>query len=92
MNGQMHPNYFQITILLVVDLSSSLAYFMMTQPLLIASKLPIKTLVARQLPTNMYVQTLSSYMYMMYTCCMHCTDNIQLGKNSCLHLHFWYVF
>ena len=52
MHGRMHPNYWQITILLVVDLCSSLAYFMMTQPLLIAGKLPIKTLVAKQLPTN----------------------------------------
>ena len=46
MHGRMHPNYWQITILLV------LAYFMMTQPLPIAGKLPIKTLVAKQLPTN----------------------------------------
>ena len=38
----MHPNYCQVTILLVVDLCSSLAYFMMTQPLPIADKLPIK--------------------------------------------------
>ena len=51
MHGPMHPNYCQITILLVVDLCSSLAYFMMTHPLPIAGKLPIKTLVARQLPT-----------------------------------------
>ena len=51
MHGRMHPNYWKITILLVVDLCSSLAYFM-TQPLPIASKLPIKTLVAKQLPTN----------------------------------------
>ena len=55
---EMHdPNYWQITILLVVDLYSSLAYFMMTQPLPIAGKLPIKTLVAKQLPTNMYVHS-----------------------------------
>ena len=52
MHGRMHPNYYQITILLVVDLCSSLAYFMMTQPLPIAGKLPIKTSVARQLPTK----------------------------------------
>ena len=32
-----------------------LAYFMMTHPLPIAGKLPIKTLVARQLPTNVVV-------------------------------------
>ena len=38
----MHPNYCQITILLVVNLCSSLAYFMMTHPLPVASKLPIK--------------------------------------------------
>ena len=55
MHGQMHPNYWQITILLVVDLCSSLAYFMMTHPLPIAGKMPIKTLVAKQLPTNMYI-------------------------------------
>ena len=55
MHGRMHPNYWQITILLVVDLCSSLAYFMMTQPLPITSKLPIKTLVAQQLPTSMYI-------------------------------------
>ena len=54
-HGRMHPNYWQITILLVVDLCSSLAYFMMTQPLPIAGKLPIKTLVAKQLPTNVCV-------------------------------------
>ena len=50
----MHPNYCQISILLVVDLCSLLAYFMMTQPFPIASKLPIKTLVAMQLPTNVH--------------------------------------
>ena len=50
MHGQMHPNYCQMTTLLIVDLCSSLTYFMMTHPLPIASKLPIKTLVARQLP------------------------------------------
>ena len=42
MRGRMHPNYCQITILLVVDLCSSLASFMMIQPLPIADKLPIK--------------------------------------------------
>ena len=52
MHGRMHPNYCQITLLLLVDLCSSLAYFMMTQPLPITGKKPIKTLVARQLPTN----------------------------------------
>ena len=55
--GRMHSNYWQITILLVVDLCSSLGYFMMTQPLPIAGKLPIKTLVARQLPTNTHTHT-----------------------------------
>ena len=29
-HGQMHPNCCQITVLLVVDLCSSLAYFMIT--------------------------------------------------------------
>ena len=54
MHGRMHPNNWKITILLVVDLCSSLAYFMMTQPFPIAGKLSIKTLVARQLPTSMH--------------------------------------
>ena len=49
MHGRMHPNYCQITILLAVDLCSSSAYFMMTQPLPIAGKTPINTLVARHL-------------------------------------------
>ena len=50
--GQVHPNQCYVTDLLVVDLRSSLAYFMMTHPLPVTGKLPIKTLVARQLPTN----------------------------------------
>ena len=50
----MCVHVWQITILLVVDLCSLLAYFMMTHPLPIAGKMPIKTLVAKQLPTNMY--------------------------------------
>ena len=56
-NGRMYPNYWQITTLLVVDLCSSSAYFMITQPLAIAGKLPIKTLVAKQLPTHTYAHT-----------------------------------
>ena len=54
MHGLMHPNYCQITILLVAHLCSSLAYFMMTQPLPVAGKLPIKTLVAIEATTNNY--------------------------------------
>ena len=62
----MHPNYWQVTIilfLLVVDLCSSLAYFMMTQPLPIASKLPIKALVAKQLPTKVCIYNIYIYIY-----------------------------
>ena len=44
-----------------VDLCSSLAYFVMTHPLPEACKLPIKTLVARQLPTNKDVRELWRY-------------------------------
>ena len=62
MHGRMHPNYCQITILVVVDRCSSLAYFIMTHPLPIAGKLPIETLVARQLPTNIHVSHLFSVM------------------------------
>ena len=47
----MHPNYCQVTILLVVDLCSSLACFMMTRPL------PANcSLVARKLPTNVIMK------------------------------------
>ena len=62
MHGRMHSNYCQITILLVVDLCSSLAYFMMTQLLPIAGKLPIKTFVAKQLhvPTSPCVTVCSA--------------------------------
>ena len=52
MHGRVHPNYCQITILLVVDPLSSWDYLMMTHPLHAAGNFPIKTLVARQLPTN----------------------------------------
>ena len=58
MHGRIHPNYWQITILLVVDLCSSLACFMMTRSLPIAGKLPIKTLVAKQLPINSYEESM----------------------------------
>ena len=66
----LHNSYLTVigvhaSILLVVDLCSLLAYFMMTQPLSIAGKLPIKTLVARQLPalyahayTDVHIHTL----------------------------------
>ena len=70
MHGQMHPNYCQITILLVFDLCSSLAYFTMTQPLPIAGKLPIKILVAKQLPTNMYIISMLST-YVVVGVCVH---------------------
>ena len=64
MHSRMHPNYWQITILLVVDLCSSLAYFMMTHPLPIAGKMPIKTLVAKQqLPTIIHVVVLPHHYF-----------------------------
>ena len=81
MHGRMHPNYWQITILLVVDLCSSLAYFMMTQPLPIAGKLPIKTLVAKQLPTNVHTYNIISYCVLntpLKGCTMH-TYNIVIS-------------
>ena len=57
-HGRMHPNYCQITILLVLDLSSSLIDLLYDGASLpIAGKLPIKTLVARQLPTSNYIDT-----------------------------------
>ena len=74
MHGRMHPNYWQITILLVVDLCSSLAYFMMTHPLPIAGKLPIKTLVTKQLPTNTHVHVYTQYTLMIKEPCQ-CLSN-----------------
>ena len=90
------PNYRQITVLLVVDLCSSLAYFMMTQPLPIAGKLPIKTLVARQLPTRYDVCV---YMYVcvhahvcvcvcMYVCVDMCVYVcVHTCVCVCVHIH-----
>ena len=42
MHGRMHPNYCQLIILLVVDIFSSLAYFMMTHSLYVPENLPTK--------------------------------------------------
>ena len=54
MHGRVHPNKCHVT---VVDLCSSLAYFMMTHPFPVAGKLPIETLVARQLPKHTHKHT-----------------------------------
>ena len=81
MHCRMNPNYYQIIILFVVDLCSSLAYFTMTQPLPIASKLPIKTLVARQLPTNNI-----TYIYTSYT---HIHGMVHDFLNMLLYVHVW---
>ena len=74
MHGRMHHNHCQITNLLAHDPLSSLAYPMMTHTLPLASNYPIKTLVARQLPTNVYIGALGSYvhvqLYEVHTC-MH---------------------
>ena len=64
MHGRMHPNQRLATNLLVNDLLSSLGYPMITHVPLVACNLPIKTLVARQLPTNTHTQTQAhTYMY-----------------------------
>ena len=80
MHGRVHPNY--ATDLLVVDLRSSLAYFMMTHPLLIVNKLPIKTLVAKQLPANIHT-------------CMSCFHNYATVHTSThavyMNLHIVHV-
>ena len=88
----MHPNYWQITILLVVDLCSSLAYFMMIQPLPIAGKLPIKTLVAKQLPTNIYIYICTKVciiiliqLYSVYNAQCH-----DYGKETLPNTRVWY--
>ena len=48
---------------------SSLAYFMMTHPLPIAGKMPIKTLVAKQLPTSNSVAWQICNMQTSYSYC-----------------------
>ena len=78
----MHPNYCQIIILLVVDICLSLAYFMMIQPLPIAGKLPIKTLVAKQLPTCSVCVCVCVYMYKW-----HNNYNICMHDYACLCMH-----
>ena len=47
MHGRMHPNSGLVTVLLAHDPLSSLAYPMITHNPVVASNLPIKTLVAR---------------------------------------------
>ena len=56
-----------VTDLLVVDLRSSLAYFMMPHPLPIANKLPINTLAVRQLSTNTHMHTHATHIYYYYS-------------------------
>ena len=63
----VHEMHGRITILLVVDLCSSLAYFMMIQPLPIAGKLPIKTLVARGNYQQIHTRKHCVYAYYIHT-------------------------
>ena len=42
MHGRVHPNQCHVTGLLVADLRSSVVYFMMTHPLLVAGKFAYK--------------------------------------------------
>ena len=80
MHGRMHPNYCQITILLVVDPLSSSVYPMMTHSSPVPGNLPIKTLVTRQLPTNTYTCTRSHltiwlcYAMNMLSKLLHCAS------------------
>ena len=80
----MHPNYCQTTILLVVELCSSLAYFIMTQPLPIARKLPIKTLISKQLPTNTHTHTRA---YTFVGSCFACASRRHSTKYACGYAH-----
>ena len=66
-----YPNQCHVTDLFVVDLRSSLAYFMMTHPLLIAGKLLIETLVVRQLPTHTHTHTHTCTFNREHSCILH---------------------
>ena len=57
MHGRMHPNWGLATILLAHDPLSSLAYPRIIHTPLAVGNLPIKTLVARQQPTNKHTHT-----------------------------------
>ena len=67
MHGRVHPNYCQITILLVVDPLSSWDYLVMIHPLHVAGNLPIKTLVAWQLLTSV---SMCLYVYVYVFMCV----------------------
>ena len=69
--------------MLVVDLRSSLAYFMMTHPLPVASKLSVKTLVAKQLPTNTHTYT---HMYTHTHTHTH-VHNVHTHTHTLTHSH-----
>ena len=67
MHGRVHVNPERYVIdLLVVDLHSSLAYLMMTH---LAGKLPLTTVVARQLPTKLWLMHVA-YMYIIQCMCV----------------------
>ena len=55
LQDRMHHNHCQITILLAHDPLSSSAYPMVAHTLSIAVNLPIKTYIARKIPTNKYI-------------------------------------
>ena len=73
-----------------VDLRSSLAYFMMTHPFPVAGYLPIKTFVARQLPTNVHTCTMS-HMHIYTHASVHTHRQIHSHKHkhnhTCTHTH-----
>ena len=86
MHGRMHPSCCQITNLLVVDPLSSLAYPVMTHLLPVANKLRIKTLVAKQLPTNIQSH-IHTYIYTYIQIYIQCVITLRLGLTVYIHTH-----
>ena len=88
MHGRVHPNYCHVTDLLVVDLRLSLAYFMMTHPLPVASKLPIekKLWLPRNYQHTTYSHINSSVHHKIYNIILLCAPTKEMTISNSDHL------
>ena len=85
MHGRMHPNQGLVTVLLVHDPLSSLAYPMITHTPLVASNLPIKTLVAIAM-TNKFIYSIPRNVYI--ACHMHLHVDVFINRKIILDRHY----